>query len=68
MSRQPDDHSWEEEAMFLMNKEIEELKVDLNIVNDLRCDERKGCRIWNGVLTCVIIVLVVVLATRLCPW
>jgi hypothetical protein len=59
MSRQPDDGSWEEEAMFNMSKEIEKLNTDIRMMIDLN----KSYRWNNGVLIVVIIGLVIWIAT-----
>jgi len=53
MSRHPDDHSWEEEYIFNADKEIESLKVDLNIEKDINKFNRK----LSGVLICLVISL-----------
>ncbi len=59
MSRQPDDCSWEEEAMFHMDKEIEKLNTDIRMVIDIN----KGLRRENGWLICLVISMALWIAT-----
>jgi len=44
----------------------EELQVELNMSEDLRCSDWRWGAFWNGVLTCVIIGFVFWTATHIC--
>jgi len=54
------------EQLRFLNAKNKKLKVDVNVLVDLRCSDGRWSRFWNGLLTCVIIGFVFWTATHIC--